>query len=800
MIEDSRLIKLYNGFLDEELLTTRVLNEYGFNSKQIDELIERGIIERVKRGFYKMSFANGFYMLGISYINEKNYEKARICFEKCLEINKNHTGASFHLFIDSVQKQDYEKAFILLDVLIQANNPLYKNDYNYYLYLLSIISMPGEKQKEYAKHLTISDYMVNVTNTRCPNISAYNSIREAALNKRFNYAYQRLIALTTELGQFTQTDKIEKMLLKGAYNQEKNNINRLNEMLKNMQFEEALAFLLEKEDRERLNKLERYILKGIKKYLEIKETKKIPKIIGVTPNNIFDAIDNNHFSVALDLACKHNESIHLKNENSGIYLILNNICILINKLLKENSVKLERAVKPSEGKSISKMLSEVCLHLWQNEYDEAYKSLKYYLIALGKPEYEPLIINLIKINILENDMTFTKSTVLLMMINRGECDFNVSEYVQYFYESLSENKFDIARLYLDFISNLCKLQNSDLQVDKLYQILELTEKSMQQTKDDISQVNEKESALEEDTIPIKQSKTNSVQFDNNDKILIQNKYEELLKHKSLILLKPMKQERIDSIIAVSKEFQDMTAFVINDNGEKRVVLKYRPLKREYIDFKTIDKLAKEAYKNGDYEECLKYNLQLLQSLSKAKAYFYGRLGLLYLKISNLPLAIDFLTIANIKSKAEGESLDFTELIAKLKKLCIETDAEVKPDFKMSLDEFVDDDILGLFDIKNFDEIDTILRESEYDVESVCTMIGLTEEQIDAVKLYYAKAYYIQGDFEQGDLFIRSVEYKKNKTFKVWDLLEYLKKNKKFYQHRQSEPTKQIKLSLRPDKK
>lgn len=33
MIEDSRLIKLYNGFLQEELLTTRVLKRIWFQFK-----------------------------------------------------------------------------------------------------------------------------------------------------------------------------------------------------------------------------------------------------------------------------------------------------------------------------------------------------------------------------------------------------------------------------------------------------------------------------------------------------------------------------------------------------------------------------------------------------------------------------------------------------------------------------------------------------------------------------------------------------------------------------------------------
>ena len=52
MTSIEKLEKLYDGVIDEVTLTTKKLNEYGFNSMDIKKLIDDKIIERVKRGWF----------------------------------------------------------------------------------------------------------------------------------------------------------------------------------------------------------------------------------------------------------------------------------------------------------------------------------------------------------------------------------------------------------------------------------------------------------------------------------------------------------------------------------------------------------------------------------------------------------------------------------------------------------------------------------------------------------------------------------------------------------------------------
>ena len=59
MIDDEKLNRLYNGVLEGVELTTKKLNEYGFNSKELTELVQNGTLERVQRGVYTLKSIYG---------------------------------------------------------------------------------------------------------------------------------------------------------------------------------------------------------------------------------------------------------------------------------------------------------------------------------------------------------------------------------------------------------------------------------------------------------------------------------------------------------------------------------------------------------------------------------------------------------------------------------------------------------------------------------------------------------------------------------------------------------------------
>ena len=177
---------------------------------------------------------------------------------------------------------------------------------------------------------------------------------------------------------------------------------------------------------------------------------------------------------------------------------------------------------------------------------------------------------------------------------------------------------------------------------------------------------------------------------------------------------------------------------------------------------------------------------------------YSKLGFAYMKNFNISTAIDYLTIANYLSKVENRDLDYSDLIIRLKSN-IPYD-ERKKKVYMSENEFNDNIFKNYYGIDNFDEIYSYILDSGLDVESACIKFGLNEEQINLIKLICAREYYIQEDYDKGDLFLKSVEKSKDKTKQVKILYYELIKNKKFYKNRRLDNDKQLSLSLIPNMK
>lgn len=85
MINAANLDKLYEGVINNKELTTKELNGYGFNSKDLKDLIDDGKLERVKRGLYTFKDVKSLYLEGKKLLIMKNRDKAQTIFKKCMK-------------------------------------------------------------------------------------------------------------------------------------------------------------------------------------------------------------------------------------------------------------------------------------------------------------------------------------------------------------------------------------------------------------------------------------------------------------------------------------------------------------------------------------------------------------------------------------------------------------------------------------------------------------------------------------------------------------------------------------------
>lgn len=858
MINEENLSKLYKSVVDGIELTTKELNSLGFNSKDLNALIERESIIRVKRGLYALKSVNELYYYGKQLIAQKEYNKATQCFEKCFQIDPTHTGVCFQLFLRCVQKKDYEKAFEYFNNFYNSENEFYNADSNFYLYMLSMITELPENHREYAKYLKLEDFKVDYKDKRYANVHLQNKIRISALNQRFTLAAKQLNESIQEKGSLSVQDIIIKTLLNQAIEAQIQNRNTIINLIKQKKYEEIIEFYERLFNSHHLSISDSYTLTLTRELLNIMKSKNIPDKQVYTTENIFEAIDGKNFELALSLASARNQKLNSSGDDNTIYLLLDEIVnrskelkdifsqaqeitpVTTSKEIVKQVIEPQTNVPHTSPVSFSTTFADITRFLMSNDLNNSIRTLRNYLASINKSRYEFLITDLIKVSLLERDIAFTKPMTALTLISRENYSFDISGYIQEFYINLSQNKFEEARLYLDIISKGNKLGQDCVITDGLYQVLEDSEKMLDYKRDNATlisvdkvlensnssqpltlqhevryvepqvQPKQEQPAIVESTPVIPKVQTVQSQSAqiikekitqekrDSEKEFIAKKYEELSEKKGIILLRPMDNARIDRTFEMIEDYPDMVAFVIGEGNQQQVVLRYKPIIDEYVDGKKLINLGNQAYKDGNYNECIENYLQLLQLFDEPRSVVYSKLGLAYMKKWQIPLAIDYLTVATALAKKEKVDFDYSDLIARLKGDISQEDA--KPRFRMTQKDFDYSDVNNYYGIENFSEINAYIIESDLDVESACEQMGFPPEETDIVKLIYAREFYTQGNYNKGDLFLKSVERSKNKTQETKRIFEEVRKNKRFYQNRQSDNPTELVLSLVPKKK
>ncbi len=838
MINEESLMKMYDGILNNSVLTTKKLNEYGFHAKDISDLIKEGKLQRLKRGYYSLLSIDDLFYYGKRLISMKEYEKATKCFLTCYQLNPQHLGSCFQLFLRSIQSKNYEKAFEYFEHFYESENENYNHDSNYYLYLLNIITELPEHHREYARYLKLSDISANYNDKRYSNHQLYNKIRISSLNQRFVLALRQLNeAIHENNGIITVQDIVVKTLLTQAIEKQQETKKRIIKLINEKKYDEVIQFLQNMDTKHGLSRADQYTLVLIKDLTKIIKTGEIPKKQIFSTDKVLDAIEGKNYELAFQLSLEYLKKSNINSDDNALYLLLSEIQNLMNMHKEISQVVEQQVVEEIESHSIKKSeeqpiqvqatnsftdtntFADIIGYLMKEDLDNAFTALRNYLCSINKSQYEFLIIDLIKISLIEGDIAFTKPMISLTYITRENFEFNISEYIQKFYENLANNNFEHARIYLDIISKANKLGQSCILTESLERVLNDTEKmqNYKRNNDVISRVDDSIENISEftsegesyadstSTIPSKllceqpaienivmpkdgidtNHKATPPKKTYDDYDLIQQKLDEVYE-KGIIVLKPMNDGRRKEIHNIVKNIPDVVSFSIGASEDRRVVLRFKPYIYEHIDIKQMTSIGNEAYKNGDYDTCINSYRQLLE-LKEPKAFIYAKLGLAYMKKFDKNTAIDYFTVATELSKKENGMYDFTELIASLNGLISQEDK--KPLVRMQTSDFKDD-IDEYYGIDGIDQVAKLIS-SGMTIEEACCNLRLNEEQKNIVTLIYAREYYAQEFYALGDQYLKKVERTKNKSKFVITLLEEIRKNKRFYKNRMIEEAKHL---------
>lgn len=852
MINEENLNKMYNGLMNDKELTTKELNSYGFNSKDLTNLIKNGVIERIKRGYYSFLSIDRLYYYGKQLIALKEYDKATLCFEKCYELNPNHLGACFQLFLRAIKSRDYSKALTYFEHFYNSDNKYYKNDSNFYLYLLNSITEIPEKHREHAKYLKLEDIRIYFDDNRFKDTYSQNKVRISALSQKFVLAAKQHNELIKQHGKLNSQDMIVRTLLLQAIEAQNNLKKDLINLVTEKKYNEIISRLEEVQEKHSLCSADNCILFLAREISKVEETGIIPEKEVVSTNKLFEAINSKNFELALSLSRNFNEKNNINPNKNIIFMLLKDITNLIK--MKTNKSKEEQVIEstknevaPPVEKAAPKTntvpitsnitFATIISYLMKQDFDNSSKSLRIYLSNINKSEYEFLIMDLIKISLIEKDMAFSKPMIALMNISKENFTFDISEYIQNFYETLSQNRFTEARIYLDIISKSNKLGQNCVLTDSLEQVLNATEKMVNHKSNNeiLDRMDASIKTVEQEptiqmpipkqiaTTPAQPSILNTSIY-NDDKIIdpieekiietavlpttkkeviskpkgmdyddlefINSKLDELY-DKGIILLRPMDESRIQRIHNIVKDIPDVVSFSIVSDYGKQVVLRFKPYIDEYVSFSDTVKEGNNAYSNGQYDACIELYRKLLE-VGEPKARVYAKLGLAHYKKFDKDTAIDYLTIATALAKEEESDLDFTELIASLRGLI--PSGNKKPRVRMSLEDF-SNDLKNYYGIENIYEL-TELIATGMNIDDACITLELNDEQKAIATLVLARESYTQEKYAMGDKYLKKIEKTKNKSKFVISLFEKVRKNKRFYKNRVDENYKPLDLTLK----
>lgn len=428
---------LYEGILNNTELTTKNLKEMGYT--RLTNLIDDGILKRVKRGQYELCNVHKLFLYGKQFERDDN-DKYFEVLTKCVELDPNYGYGFFNLFLYALRKKDYNSSFNYLVKLMELGDT-YKNDYNLYLLLLSrIIELPQEYQEKVSK-LSVFDISVSNGDKRFKNCNIENAIRKAFFDEDYENASRMLNQFNTGgapkvvyfqfLKKFIVKEKNEPRTfscLEAAKN---------HDYLSMKQYIESLGSLQNKN---------RYLLKLINSYFAIRDTGLIPEVTLYDSSSLYVMLDSNDYEAAFDYVQNNSNK-----EKEPFYYLLGDILELI-RVRKEDNIKIYT-------------FDEVVLFL-VNGGNYLYL-LKKYLEQNNKSQYERLLLSFIELELYEKDTTFMPFCRHLYDVIHDRLNIDFSKYQLYFMQAIQDRDFNVARLYLNIIAAGKELKLNSINISSL---------------------------------------------------------------------------------------------------------------------------------------------------------------------------------------------------------------------------------------------------------------------------------------------------------------------------------------------
>ena len=257
-------------------------------------------------------------------------------------------------------------------------------------------------------------------------------------------------------------------------------------------------------------------------------------------------------------------------------------------------------------------------------------------------------------------------------------------------------------------------------------------------------------------------------------------------------IESLTSEDLNDYLVNLYNYDELDSFVLkNDDDSYDLFLRYKSLDTK-IEIGNVIESAKEAYKSENYDKSLSKILLVLRKAAYPKSEVYDIAGLIYNAKGEFEKGNDYIRIANyMEGKKEYNKVDINEVRERVEEKMKKAKKSNYNQYNFDMDNReIHIDKLTLPDL---DKIIEYVEKKHINLETAGKELNLTNEEIDFIKLIYAREFYKQGDIEKGNYYLKSVEESSGKTSDVTRLCLEARTNKKFFQYRDNNQPRKLSL-------
>lgn len=760
--------KIIKNIIENGSITTKELNELGFNSYMITKMVNDSFIVRKERGVYSLGKVDSILNYGIELLESRDKVNSKYIFDYCYGMEPNNYHVNVLLLSYSILFGIKEHVFKYFDFVYNylKNNNREKDAY-YILFMYSYCyGVPNPFELDYKSFLKSS-----IRSNECDS----NLLREYVYTIDFERAKEKNINGLSSFENVLEAN-LETVLINKSYSTFSLKNNTVRQNISNGNYSKSKDILESRDKLGFLSYSQKKLLYLINVCLHVSLTGNFPETKEISDfNNFYLCIDANRFDLAKKILDNYYDTkSDIDRNRNAFYLVLDKL------------VELMRVVDDKNTKEMLNLDNVIGMII-----DNDYSLVDEYLNSIDKSNYCFLIHDLAKLAEFSNNNLFVITT--LISISTGDYKFNINNFVSVYMNALQNKEYDKARILLDIIYNSRHISNVDIgnSMKKLFDSVSVinNESFVIENSDDNGSLNERDDKL----IPNNDS---IVTIKNDDEVnLFESKIRKILdgldENNPIALLPTVKNEdEMDEIFDIIDTYPNLKAFAINTSDGSQAVARYN-CKHEYIDLKGLYASAKADYINHNYSDAIKKYRQLL-TVGNPHPGIYGEYGLALRNTLKKDEAIVALKIATGLSKLKGGKLDYSGTIFDMTHYGYNDPNYEKKPYVDIKDYNPDDSSFGR-DFSFLDDLIALVKTGDMCFDLAIDNLGLSEEDKNYARLVYARDCYYIGSFDIGDKYIEKVLKSKNKNDDILVLLDEIRRNKKFYQNRLDEDKKQLVL-------